>query len=345
MSQSAAQRIVVVDDDDATLKLLSKQLQLAGYHVDAFADAQSALPAVTAMGTGIVIADWEMPVMNGLELCRAVRELEEMRAVQHIYFIVLTAHTSKTRVIEGLEAGANDYLTKPYHAGELLARIQVGQRMLRLQAELMQRQIEVQKTNAQMALLARKLDEQARTDSMTRLPNRRSIIERMNEAWESHIREQNPLACIMLDVDHFKSVNDTYGHEIGDDVLKHVANILRKCVRRPELCGRFGGEEFLCVCRGMDLDAATQLAERIRQSIAAVPVDASEHTIRVTISSGVATPTPDMQSPEDLIRVADELLYAAKENGRNQVWAQNGRNRYRVPPFQSASDAETPTPV
>jgi DNA-binding response OmpR family regulator len=166
---------MVVDDDAATLALLQRQLQDAGYEVETYVDGRAALQATRQMGNGIVIADWSMPVMDGLELCRAVRELQGLQAPGGVHFILLSAHDDKNRLAAGLAAGANDYVTKPCHFGELLARIRVGQRMLQLQDELIHRNVEVQKANAQMAVLANKLEHRANTDILIGLPNRRCL--------------------------------------------------------------------------------------------------------------------------------------------------------------------------
>lgn len=312
--------IIVVDDDALTRKLLIRQLENAGYRVDAYGDGRAALQPICTMNSGIVIADWSMPEMDGLELCKALRELHEMQALGNVYFILLTAHSTKDKVIEGLAAGANDYLTKPYHQGELLARVQVGERMLRLQEELLSRNIEVQKVNAQMALLANRLEQLANTDPLTKLPNRRCVFEHLDEAWRVSERDGLPLSCIMIDIDRFKRVNDSFGHAAGDHVLIAVANAVRKHARRPELCGRFGGEEFLIVLPATPLADAVSVAEQARTSIAQQQVQIEERRIEVTVSVGVAERSLENATPDAMLSNADAMLYAAKENGRNQTW-------------------------
>lgn len=320
MDQSVRHRIVVVDDDEATRKLVQRQLEGAGYAVAAFEDAQSALQAICQMGSGIVIADWSMPGMSGLDLCRALSELQELKALGNVHFIMLTAYREKERVIEGLNTGAHDYLTKPYHAGELLARVRVGERMLRLQEQLLQRHIEVQKANAEMAVLANRLDVLAHTDALTLLPNRRSLFEKLQHAWQNCHRDHRPLSCIVIDIDRFKRVNDTYGHAAGDQVLIHVARLAAHHAPQRDLCGRVGGEEFLLILPGLAVPVATEVAERIRHHIASEPVTVKDVKLSVTVSCGVAARTGDTQSPDELVSNADAMLYAAKENGRNQTW-------------------------
>jgi diguanylate cyclase (GGDEF)-like protein len=316
----AHRRIIVVDDDAETRALLKRQLGEGGYEVQAFGDGRAALEPISEMGSGLVIADWLMPVMDGLELCRSIRELEEMQALGSIYYILLSALTSKDKTVEGLGAGANDYLTKPYDADELLARIHVGERFIRLQEELRRQTVEFQKANLELLMLSRRLDELANTDVLTGLANRRCILERLSEAWAAAVRSGQPLCCVMLDVDRFKKINDTYGHEAGDAVLKAVATRIRSTSRRSDMCGRLGGEEFLVVLPNCPRDGAASVAERIRGEVSAKPVAYGETVIPVTISCGVAERTPREVTPGALMRQADDLLYAAKDGGRNQTW-------------------------
>ncbi len=312
--------VIIVEDDVATQRLLKRQLELAGYTVSAYLDGRAAIEAITELGTGIVIADWQMPGMDGIELCQAVRELESMQALGSVYYILLTANSGKDQVIQGLAAGANDYLTKPHHQGELLARIQVGERILRLQEELRKQTVEFQKANLELALLGRKLDDMANTDALTGLSNRRSLLVRLRDAWGNVTRGHHSLSCIMIDIDRFKRINDTYGHDAGDEVLRAAAVRLRASVRRPDMCGRLGGEEFAIICGGLERDAAAAVAERVRESIAAKCVPCGEKEIPVTISCGVAQCDESTDTPEALLRFADDMLYAAKEHGRNQTW-------------------------
>jgi diguanylate cyclase (GGDEF)-like protein len=313
--------LIVVDDDEATRKLLQRQLELAGYQVRAFNDGRAALEAIQTLGAGMVICDWSMPEMDGIELVQALREMEELHVLGHVHFILLTAHNGKERIVEGLKAGASDYLTKPYHVGELMARIAVGQRMLALREELLHHSLELQKTNAQMAVLAGELDRLANTDGLTNLPNRRCLFEQLEKSWATADQTGQPLSCVMLDIDRFKSINDTYGHATGDTVLKAVADAIRDHAQRTEWCGRLGGEEFVLFFPGSALAAAAQAAEQLRNDVAAKPVRSGEHRIGVTISCGVAEKTVVAACADDMIRNADAVMYTAKENGRNQTWA------------------------
>ncbi|MGD8450611.1 MAG: diguanylate cyclase [Phycisphaerae bacterium] len=329
-------RILVAEDDPATLALLRRQLERAGYTVIACADGKEALAALTNEGPEIVVADWLMPEMTGIELCRAVAELRASQVVRSLHFILLTAHGDKEKVVEGLEAGADDFLKKPYDLQELLARIRAGERILTLQNELYERQLELGKSNAELAVLNSKLTRLANYDSLTELPNRRYTIERFREAWDLARRHGRQLSCIMLDIDHFKRVNDTYGHHSGDLVLQEVARRIRDACRRYDFCGRFGGEEFLVVNAEEGITGATALAERIRTAVEGKEIAVEQNSVRVTISLGAASMRPEQSELDALIGEADGALYAAKGHGRNQVW------------YVDASGAQqhyTPTPV
>lgn len=314
-------RTIVVEDDAATQQLLARQIRRAGCEVAAFDNGRQALKAIVAQGGGLVLADWGMPEMDGLELCRTLRQMEQMETLGNVYFILLTANDSKEGVVTGLAAGANDYLTKPYHEGEMLARLHVGERMLALQEELLLRTREFQKANAQLAVLSRKLDEMAKTDILSQLANRRSILERLGEACRHAAQHDQPLACIMVDIDRFKQVNDTYGHDAGDQVIRDVADILRHGARRPEHCGRLGGEEFVVLAPWLTATAAVELAERLRAEVQGHTVSCGEHQLHVTASFGVAAWSRKTSDPDALLKQADAMLYAAKQNGRNQTWA------------------------
>ena len=258
--------------------------------------------------------------MTGVELCQALTALRAEGAARSLYVILLTAHGDKGKVVEGLEAGADDFLRKPYNFQELLARIHAGERIQGLQEELIARQIELKKSNAELGLLNEKLTRLANFDALTSLPNRRYTLERFADAWAQARRYGRPLSCIMLDIDHFKQVNDTHGHKAGDVVLQEVAAALHSLVRRYDVCGRFGGEEFLCVCPEATVEAAAMVAERMRVSVSQQEIFTDGVQLSVTISLGVAGMRLDHSSPDALTAEADAMLYAAKEHGRNQVW-------------------------
>jgi two-component system cell cycle response regulator len=322
-------RVVVAEDDDNSRALLVRQLRNAGYPVVSCENGKQALEAVRREMSCVVVADWVMPEMDGLELCRAVRELGDMQALSFVYFILLTAHAEKERIVAGLEGGADDYLTKPYYPQELLARVRVGERNCALQSELFQRQIELQKANAELAVLNTKLEKLASSDALTGLANRRYLFDRLAEAWALAVRKDRPLGCIMFDIDKFKLINDTYGHLAGDEVLKNLAGVFRTCLRTYDIIGRFGGEEFCVLCPETTTEEAAALAERIRLAVAESKCVVDGRTLSVTISLGVAGRSRIHDNPDALVVAADAMLYRAKENGRNQAWVcdTDGRER------------------
>ena len=320
MTERDVTHIIVAEDEPAARALLTRQLRKAGYDVVACENGKQALDAIRREVTCIVVADWMMPEMDGLELCRTVRGLTQMHALAFVYFILLTAHSDKDQIVAGLEAGADDYLTKPYDAQELLARLRAGERICALQTELMHRQIELHKVNGKLAVLNRQLGKLANTDPLTELANRRRLFERLIETWSLSDRSNQPLSCVMFDIDRFKSINDTYGHAAGDQVLKDVAAAVRRCVRRYDILGRIGGEEFCVVCPETTVDGASLLAERIRETVANIECNWKGQRFSVAVSLGVAGRTASHEVPDALIAAADAMLYKAKESGRNQTW-------------------------
>jgi len=327
MDDPQSRTIVLAEDDAASRVLLRRQLERAGYRVVDCGNGREALDAICALGTGIVVADWLMPEMDGLELCSQVRQRAECQAVGMVYLIILTAYAEKDNVIQGLEAGADDYLAKPYHHRELLARIHAGERILHLHHVALRNQLELQKANTQLTLLAEKLDRLAKTDALTELANRRRLFEMLAQAWALAERHGHPLSCIMFDVDHFKRVNDHYGHRVGDAVLKHIARTIHDTMRTSDLCARFGGEEFLAVCPETPVEGAVPLAERIHAAIAGEPISVGGLQVPVTVSAGVAGKRRVHGDPEALIAEADRMLYLAKQNGRCQVWVADSDGR------------------
>lgn len=308
-------RVLVVDDEPTTLTLLQRYLSDADYIVERADTAAAALAILRERGADVMITDWLMPEMDGLRLCRTVRAQEELGFV---HIVMLTIQSETRKLVEALDNGADDYLCKPFDRDELLARVRVGCRHIDLQRELSARTLDIHRCNAQLATLAEKLTTMATTDALTELLNRGEALARLEGAWATADLRQQPLACIMVDVDHFKHINDTYGHPAGDRVLVHLARVLRENCRPRDIVARFGGEEFLIVCPRTDLGAALRLAGTLRTKIS-IPVEFDTGAVTPTASLGVAERKTGMFAPADLLRAADTALYGAKRGGRNRV--------------------------
>ncbi len=316
----APRTVVIAEDDGPSRELLQRQLESAGFQVVATPDGESALAAIRSAGGGIVIADWMMPRMDGVELCRTIRELTAMETLGFVYFILLTAHSDLSRVVEGLESGADDYLTKPYYKQELLARLRAGMRVFDLQEQLRQRSVEIARTSAEIVQLNARLVHLAMIDDLTGLYNRRAAMMRLDELGAHSTRARLPLGCIMCDIDCFKRVNDEHGHQVGDAVLRHTAGVLRGATRRYDVVARVGGEEFCVLCPSTAPSDLGWLAERIRARVQLEPFVQSSLRLNVTASFGCAHLCASNASPDALLSAADAMLYQAKRNGRNQVW-------------------------
>jgi len=304
----SSKRVLVAEDDPIFRRVLLRWLHSWQYVVESAEDGQSAWNMLQKNDSpALVILDWMMPGMDGTEVCRRIRS---QNAAPYRYVLLLTARDTKDDLVAGFEAGADDYLTKPFHAEELHARIRVGQRILDLQQALL---------NAQQALRF-----EAKHDRLTNICNRGAIIDCLVGELQRRRRSKEPLGLIMVDIDHFKVVNDTHGHLIGDKVLCEVARRLSQVVRTYDRIGRYGGEEFLVVVPGCDASGLAKLADRLRLAISSEPIDTEAASMAITISLGLAYVPLGQEfvtNCEDLLRRADEALYAAKRNGRNRVEA------------------------
>lgn len=314
-------RVLVVDDDPIMVTLLTRYLSKEGFQVLSAANGLQALDILHREGPGIVLSDWAMPEMDGLQLCQAIRSSE---AMGFVYVIMLTAHSDKQRVVQALEAGANDYLAKPFHRQELVARVNAGLRIIVLEADLMRERRELHRVNAELSILNRKLDIIATTDELTGLYNRREAMRQLGSCWATRQEDGGPMSCVMIDIDHFKGYNDRYGHDVGDAVLKSTAAALRHCACRGHELFRIGGEEFLAICSNSNAARATQLAELFRAAVEANQVEVAGHVLNLTISVGVAERDAAMTRPDDVLREADRAMYRAKQNGRNSVQVYGG---------------------
>jgi diguanylate cyclase (GGDEF)-like protein len=278
-------------------------LSQAEFTVLVASNGREALDLYTQHHPSIVITDWNMPDMNGIELCRAIRA--ESREL-YTYIIMLTGLIEKDHVVTGLEAGADEYLTKPFHAAELLARVRVGRRIVGLHDEL-----------ARKSLL---LEQLALTDPLTGLPNRRALDEWVRRELSGADRHGYPVWIALADLDFFKSVNDTYGHEAGDEVLKVSAQLLKTGLRQSDVVGRLGGEEFLLLLTHATEEQARMAIERVREAIASHRFTWKGREFSVTASFGMAVCTSrDAADYRVLIEKADTALYLAKQSGRNRL--------------------------
>jgi two-component system, cell cycle response regulator len=299
--------ILLVEDDENVAVMLTVQLRRAGYSVRSAATIAAARELVRTAEWDLALLDRKLPDGDGLDLCRELRRMEP-----HAYLVMLTGENTAEAKLEGFEHGADDYVTKPFEIEELLARIRAGVRIVHLQQQLLD-------TN-------HKLEELSLTDSLTSLRNRRAFDERLGDAFEHSRRYDRPLSLVVLDVDHFKSINDTHGHAIGDAVLRIVAERIAKCSRASDFVARIGGEEFAVILPETPLFEAMQFAEKIRAHIAATPIAG----LYVTVSLGVANALHSrVTTTTDLFDAADQALYRAKSNGRNRTEMERRREPRR----------------
>jgi diguanylate cyclase (GGDEF)-like protein len=311
-----ALRVLAVDDDPFSLKLLERAVLKAGHHVQCTSDGNQALQIALETNPHVVIADWMMPNMDGIDLCKALRRID---AGRDTFFILVTGRGDEDRVVEAFDAGVDDYIVKPFNPRLLIARIKGGQRVIQLKAKVESDRRLILKQVAELGTLTRKLDTAAHTDVLTGLPNRRYIMNQLEKGWRDAIKSNKALSLIMIDIDHFKKVNDVHGHDVGDLVLKQTAAVLRDVTRHGEEPARLGGEEFVVVCTGASENHAAAAAERIRLAVEANEIVTPTFQGRVTVSLGVAGRTARMQSIDALIKAADDAVYAAKRGGRNRV--------------------------
>jgi diguanylate cyclase (GGDEF)-like protein len=319
-------RILAVDDDAVSLRLLEHHLIGDGHAVVKASNGQEALEIALRGDPQMVVTDWNMPEMDGLALCKALRSTPAGRSK---YILLLTGREEEERVVEAFDAGANDYVVKPFNPRILLARVRAGQRMIEMreQNELARRARERQV--AEMAVLNRKLKAAAMTDVLTRLANRRYAMRRLDQEVAKAGRSGSHLSVIMIDIDHFKVVNDRYGHDIGDQVLRETAAVLKQQTRKGDVVCRHGGEEFLVICAGSTLGMCSATAERIRTAVEENSID---HGLdrSVTVSCGVAALGGGLLTVDELLKEADRRVYTAKARGRNQVCADDPPSESRA---------------
>jgi two-component system, cell cycle response regulator len=291
-------KVLIADDDRLSARMLEANLTKSGYEVTVVSDGGRALQILNSEDRPqMAILDWMMPVMAGPEVCRQVRQA----GGPYIYMLLLTGNADPMAVVTGMDAGADDYIRKPFDTAELHARLRSGKRIVELEE---------------------KLRRQATVDNLTGLLNRGAIMDRLETEMERALRESYPICVAIVDLDHFKKINDTFGHSAGDTVLREAASKMSSVLRPYDAIGRYGGEEFIVVFPRCDESIASGIAERIRSSIAQrIEFDSQE--VPVTASIGIARAVEPLTADE-VIRAADDALFRAKESGRNRVELASG---------------------
>jgi len=299
-------RVLLADDERIGRQLLQSWLEAWGYSVTIAVDGNQAMEALRRdPELRLAVLDWVMPGMDGLEVCREIRK---GASEPYVYVMLLTARDDQDHIVQGLEAGADDYLTKPCNPLELRVRLRAGERVVALQSEL---------------ITAReKLRYEAMHDPLTGLLNRRATMTLLEQEYARVQRTKSSMAVVMVDLDHFKAINDTHGHAGGDIVLKQAAARLRCTVRAYDSVGRLGGEEFLILLPSCGHRDALAIAERLRRIIGASPISGGSKRLRISASFGVAASESEPSATaEELVEAADAALYRAKRGGRNRVEA------------------------
>jgi diguanylate cyclase (GGDEF)-like protein len=305
-------RIVLIDDDPAIVRLLKKILTDHGMEVIACSTAGEGMTALEEHDWDICLLDRGLPDSDGIEICRRVKAEAHFDARR---VIILSGYDSLDARVEALNLGADDYITKPFHPAEVLARLNASRRVVEMQQQLVE--------------MAKQLEELSGRDDLTGIFNRRHFRRTVARAFDHCRRYKRPLSVALIDVDHFKKVNDSFGHQAGDTVLAEVAKRFKRSVRSSDYLARYGGEEFVVLLPETQLGDAVSFGEKLRAAIASAPVAIAEgEALPVTVSVGAASvPYTEFNSASELIRAADQALYRAKRNGRNRVEAERRRTQ------------------
>ena len=287
-------KVLIADDDRVSARLLETNLDRSGYAVTVVANGAEAWHILKSEDRPqIAILDWMMPVMDGLEVCRRVRAT----GGPYVYILLLTGNTARDAVVTGMDAGADDYIRKPFDPNELNARLRSGKRIVALEERLRR---------------------QATQDALTGVLTRGALMDRLAVEMERAFRERHQLSIAMVDIDHFKKINDTYGHSVGDTVLCEAARRMSSVLRLYDSIGRYGGEEFVAILPRCGEECASAIAERIRESISLKPIHAASQGIVLTVSIGIAEASRSA-STDAVIHAADNALFRAKQAGRDRV--------------------------
>lgn len=303
-------RILVVDDVPDNVEILDARLSSRGYAIVTAATGEEALERVKEAPPHLILLDVMMPGLDGHQVARRIKDDETL---PFIPIILVTALNEAEDVVQGLESGADDYISKPYNFRELEARVRAMLRIKFLQDELDQKNRELEQAN-------RRLKKLSITDGLTELFNHRHVHQLLHDEFERSARTGEAIAVAMMDLDRFKNINDTYGHPTGDVILYETARIIKETAREIDMPGRYGGEEFIAILPGTGEEEAAHFAERVRQAVESHVFRDGATEVRMTVSCGVASfPAPGVDAPEALLKAADEALYQAKHGGRNQV--------------------------
>ncbi|MFH0783616.1 MAG: diguanylate cyclase [Pseudomonadota bacterium] len=317
LGKQAIITVLAADDDPITLLCLEKMLSAEHRSLLLAKDGEEALELALERRPQMLITDWQMPELSGIDLCKILRKTS---VTQHMYIIMLTGNESDDGLVQAFDAGADDYIIKPFTAKVLQARISSGERLIRSQQTIANDREVIRRYAAKLASTNRKLQNMAMTDFLTGLPNRRSALQRLKNLVAEVLRYGEPLSILMIDIDHFKLINDTHGHDCGDTVLQQVTRLLEEKARSYDMVSRWGGEEFLVISARSNGSDTCQLAERLRRTVENHEIRISEQLeIKLTISIGVATWCPAFHDAGELIKNADKALYQAKAGGRNRV--------------------------
>ena len=301
--QISGLEVLIAEDDPVSRRILEKNIKDWGYEVIIADNGQDAWKALQKEEIRMAIFDWMMPKIDGLQLCQKVRL---QKKDTYTYIILLTSRDQQEDIVEGLSSGADDYIVKPFNTLELKARLQTGKRIIDLQNQLLQSK--------------KQLEQLATRDSLTKLWNRASIIKHLEDELNRGSREKKPVGSILVDIDYFKKINDTYGHYIGDEVLVEVASRMRKHIRSYDKIGRYGGDELLVVLPNCGLPVVKEIGERIREVVCTKKIKTEIGPIGVTLSlGGISSEEQSTISAEGLIKASDHALYQAKRNGRNCI--------------------------
>ncbi len=309
-------KVLAVDDDPVALRLLVTVLRKQGFDVSFAKNGAEAMRISMREGPDIIVADQEMPEMSGLELTRALRRSKRGASM---YIVLLTGAREEDLLVEAFESGVDDFVQKPFDALHLIARLRAGMRIVGLQRRIEEDRRTILRQLADKNNFNRKLKMLSLTDLLTEVPNRRHAMERVESEWKSAVRSGSQFAVLMVDIDRFKSVNDTYGHDVGDVVLKSTAQAISGTLRGEDQVARLGGEEFLIIARGANAEDARVLGERVRLVVEENVVEAEGYRDSVTISLGVASFDQGFVGISEMMKAADDAVYQAKTLGRNQV--------------------------